>query len=514
MTTTAAVSSRRYALTSDGSLVVIAKTVGDCALCFEARGPRDKPIDPQSAHDGVARLKAIPVAQLSLQEPLCLRSMDHILRALAVAEAREHAQLITEPPKAFEPGKSKIPPSGKVVGAPEAANLVQAGLDLWLTAGRFSDQFEDAIARRFDCLKSIAVNSGSSANLVALSALTSPKLGARALKAGDEVITAAAGFPTTVNPILQNGLIPVFVDSELETGNIDARLIEAAITPKTKAIMAAHTLGNPMDMREISRLAKKYNLWLIEDCCDAFGSTIDGQLCGTFGDLGTLSFYPAHHITMGEGGAVFGQDIELMKIVESFRDWGRDCYCPPGKDNTCNQRFCWKLGQLPQGYDHKYTYSHVGYNLKITDMQAAVGMAQLDRLEGFIERRRHNHKRLLDALAAYGVNEFAHLPQAQAGSDPSWFGFLITLRQSAPCSRNEMTAYLEQNGIGTRLLFAGNLTKQPYFDGKNYRVSGALPNADALMERAFWVGVWPGITDEQIDFMAKTIAIYLGLAWE
>lgn len=504
--------SRCFATTAAGASVVIAKIMGQHALCFPA--PAGEPIAFDAALAALPSASVEELSGLSFAAELPMASVDAILRAGASLEAREHARLFAEAPKAFVPGQSKIPPSGKVVGAPEAENIVQSGMDLWLTAGRFSDQFEDAIARRFGFLKAIAVNSGSSANLTALSALTSPKLGARALRPGDEVITAAAGFPTTVNPILQNGLVPVFIDSELSTGNLDASLIEAAITPKTKLIMAAHTLGNPMNMREIMRVAKKHKLWVIEDCCDALGSTIDGQLCGTFGDLATLSFYPAHHITMGEGGAVFGQDIELMKIVESFRDWGRDCYCPPGKDNTCGQRFCWKMGKLPQGYDHKYTYSHAGYNLKITDMQAAVGIAQLERLEGFIERRRHNHKRLLAALEGYGVGEMAHLPQVDAGADPSWFGFLITLREGAPCSRNEMTAYLEQNGVGTRLLFAGNLIKQPYFEGKNYRVSGSLDNADALMERAFWIGIWPGVTDEQIDFMAKTIAIYLGLAWE
>lgn len=504
--------SRCFATSTSGATVIIAKIMGRHALCFDARPGIE--LSYEAALQALASASVQELDSLAYASDLPMRSVDAILRASASLEAREHARLFAEAPKPFIPGQTKIPPSGKVVGALEAENLTQSGLDLWLTAGRFSDQFEDAIARKFGFLKAIAVNSGSSANLTALSALTSPKLGARALLPGDEVITAAAGFPTTVNPILQNGLIPVFIDSELSTGNIDASLIEAAVTPKTKAIMAAHTLGNPMNMREIMRVAKKHKLWVIEDCCDAFGSTIDGQLCGTFGDLATLSFYPAHHITMGEGGAVFGQDIELMKIVESFRDWGRDCYCPPGKDNTCGQRFCWKMGQLPQGYDHKYTYSHAGYNLKITDMQAAVGMAQLSRLEGFIERRRHNHERLLAALKGYGVDQMAHLPEVDPGANPSWFGFLITLREDAPCSRNEMTAYLEQQGIGTRLLFAGNLIKQPYFQGKPYRVASALDNADALMHRAFWIGVWPGITDEQIDFMAKTIGTYLGLAWD
>lgn len=501
-----------YVQHSDGQLYVLTQLIGPQAIGFKVSNQ-----DDLKAAILVTALKETSILSLSDLTPLAdlsLPSKDALLRALTVSTAQQHAALFSEAPKAFNPGVSKIPPSGKVVGQTEVSNLVQSSLDMWLTAGRFSDQFEDRLARHFGVLKAIAVNSGSSANLTAFSALTSPKLKERALKAGDEVITAAAGFPTTVNPILQNGLVPVFIDSELLTGNIDASLIEAAITPKTKAIMAAHTLGNPMDMKTIMSVAKKYKLWVIEDCCDAFGSTIDGQLCGTFGDLATLSFYPAHHITMGEGGAVFGQDLELMKIVESFRDWGRDCYCPPGKDNTCGQRFCWKMGQLPQGYDHKYTYSHAGYNLKITDMQAAVGLAQFDRLQDFIDQRRHNHLRLLNALQAYGVDEFVHLPQPQANSNPSWFGFLMTLRENAPCSRNDLTSYLEQQGIGTRLLFAGNLTKQPYFADKVYRVEGSLTNADILMCQAFWIGIWPGITDEQIDFMAKSVATYLGLVFE
>lgn len=476
--------------------------------------PAGQLLDAGGAEQGIARMQAAPVSDLVLGDPLSWPESDQLLRALTRQHAGEHAALALKARSPFVPGQSKIPPSGKVVGKPEVEHLIEASLDLWLTAGRFSDQFEAALARYFGAARAIAVNSGSSANLVALSALTSPQLGARALQPGDEVITAAAGFPTTVNPILQNGLIPVFVDSEPGTGNIDTALIEAAITRRTKAIMAAHTLGNPMDVRAITRIARQHGLWVVEDCCDAFGSTLDGKLCGAFGDIATLSFYPAHHITMGEGGAVFSRNAQLMKIAESFRDWGRDCYCPPGKDNTCGKRFCWKLGQLPEGYDHKYTYSHAGYNLKITDMQAAVGLAQLQRLDDFIARRRANHAALAQALKARGADQYLTLAEALPGADPSWFGFLMTLKPEAPCTRNALTTYLEQQGIGTRLLFAGNLTRQPYFAQRPHRVASPLPQADIFMERAFWIGIWPGINDAHIDYMARTIATYLGTAWD
>ena len=495
----------------DGREWVVCQQVGEHVLGFAF--PATQPLDSNDAEQGIARMEVAPASALTLGAPLSWPESDPLLRALTRQRAREHAALASQARAPFVPGQSKIPPSGKVVGEPEVENLIEASLDLWLTAGRFSDQFEAAIARTFGATRAIAVNSGSSANLVALSTLTSPQLGTRALQPGDEVITAAAGFPTTVNPILQNGLVPVFVDSDLATGNIDPALIEVAISPRTKAIMAAHTLGNPMDMREIMRIARKHGLWVVEDCCDAFGSTLDGQLCGTFGDIGTLSFYPAHHITMGEGGAVFSRDPLLMKIAESFRDWGRDCYCPPGKDNTCGKRFCWKLGQLPEGYDHKYTYSHAGYNLKITDMQAAVGLAQLQRLDGFIARRRANHAALALALRAHGADQHLLLPEVLPGADPSWFGFLMVLKPDAPCTRNALTAYLEQQGIGTRLLFAGNLTRQPYFATQPHGVASPLTQADTLMEQAFWIGIWPGIESAQIDYMARTIAAYLGTAW-
>jgi len=386
---------------------------------------------------------------------------------------------------------------------------VAASLDGWLTTGRFNVEFEQKLAAFIGVKHLITVNSGSSANLVAFSTLTSPKLGERAIRPGDEVIGVAAGFPTTVNPIIQFGAVPVFVDVDRLTHNIDANKIEAAIGPKTKAIMLAHSLGNPFNLDMVTDLCKKHGLWLVEDCCDALGSTYRGQMVGTFGDIGTLSFYPAHHITMGEGGAVFTRHDELRAIAESFRDWGRDCYCPPGKDNTCGKRFCWKLGDLPQGYDHKYTYSHVGYNLKITDMQAACGLAQLAQAPAFIEARRNNftflHNRLRDC------EELLSLPVATERSDPSWFGFPITLKDDCPVSRLDLLNYLDQNKIGTRLLFAGNLTRQPYMANVKYRVSGDLKNTDNVMNNTFWIGVQPSLTEDMLDFAAQKIETFLGV---
>ncbi|MES2741356.1 MAG: lipopolysaccharide biosynthesis protein RfbH [Pseudomonadota bacterium] len=412
-------------------------------------------------------------------------------------------------PVPFEPGVTVVPPAGKVVGAKEMELMVEASLDAWLTTGRFNDQFEARLAAYLGVKHLITVNSGSSANLVAFHTLTSPKLGARAIVPGDEVIGVAAGFPTTVNPILQFGAVPVFVDVELGTYNIDASLIEAAIGPRTKAIMLAHTLGNPYNLEVIVALCKKHNLWLIEDCCDALGSTYKGQLVGTFGDLGTLSFYPAHHITMGEGGAVFTNNAELKAIAESFRDWGRDCYCAPGKDNTCGKRFCWKLGTLPEGYDHKYTYSHLGYNLKITDMQAACGLAQMDRVDGFVEARKRNFAYLKERLGSCA--DFLILPQATEHADPSWFGFPLTLKPEANLSRVDLLTYLDQHKIGTRLLFAGNLTRQPYMIGRNFRVSGTLTNTDRVMHDTFWIGVFPGLTREMLDFTIGKIEAFFGV---
>ncbi|WP_373989530.1 lipopolysaccharide biosynthesis protein RfbH [Duganella sp. BuS-21] len=412
-------------------------------------------------------------------------------------------------PRAFEPGVTLVPPAGKVVGAPEMELMVEASLDAWLTTGRFNDQFEAKLAKFIGVQHLITVNSGSSANLVAFSTLTSPRLGARAIQPGDEVIGVAAGFPTTVNPILQFGAVPVFVDVELGTYNIDASLIEAAISPKTKAIMLAHTLGNPYNLDVIVALCKKYNLWLIEDCCDALGATYNGKMVGTFGDIGTMSFYPAHHITMGEGGAVFTNNPELKMIAESFRDWGRDCYCGPGKDNTCGKRFCWKLGQLPEGYDHKYIYSHLGYNLKITDMQAACGLAQIDRAEGFVQARKDNFAYLSAGLQ--DCAEFLVLPHATENSDPSWFGFPLTVKPEANVGRVELLTYLDEHKIGTRLLFAGNLTKQPYMTGRNYRVSGELTNTDRVMHDTFWIGLYPGLTKEMLDFTIQKIRTFFAL---
>src|SRR5450830_635049 len=415
-------------------------------------------------------------------------------------------------PKPFEPGVTVIPPAGKVVGAPEMELMVEASLDAWLTTGRFNDEFEKRLAKFIGVEFLITVNSGSSANLVAFSALTSPKLGARAIQPGDEVIGVAAGFPTTVNPILQFGAVPVFVDVELGTYNIDASLIEAAISPKTKAIMLAHTLGNPYNLDVIVALCKKYKLWLIEDCCDALGATYNGQMVGTFGDIGTMSFYPAHHITMGEGGAVFTNNYELKQIAESFRDWGRDCYCPPGKDNTCGKRFCWKLGDLPEGYDHKYTYSHLGYNLKITDMQAACGLAQLGKISEFVSQRKKNFNFLFNRLKE--CEEFIQLPKASENSDPSWFGFPMTLRPEANTTRVDLLTYLDQYKIGTRLLFAGNLTRQPYMEGRNYRVSGTLTNTDIVMNDTFWIGVYPGLTEEMLEFVAGKLEVFFGVNFD
>jgi CDP-6-deoxy-D-xylo-4-hexulose-3-dehydrase len=416
-------------------------------------------------------------------------------------------------PKPFTPGQSTIAVSGKVLGAKELQLMVDASLDGWLTTGRFNSMFEERLAKYIGVNHLITVNSGSSANLVAFSTLTSPKLGNRAILPGDEVISVAAGFPTTVNPIIQFGAIPVFVDVDLGTHNIDPSKIEEAITPKTKAIMLAHSLGNPFDLGTVTALCKKYKLWLIEDCCDALGATYNGQMVGTFGDIATLSFYPAHHITMGEGGAVFSNNAELKQIAESFRDWGRDCYCPPGKDNTCNKRFCWNKkdlgGNLPDGYDHKYTYSHLGYNLKISDMQAACALAQLDRVDDFIAKRRANFAYLKNRLTS--CSEFLHLPEATKHSDPSWFGFLLVLNESKGIMRRDLINYLEENKIGTRLLFAGNLTKQPYMEGRKFRISGDLKNTDIVMNQAFWVGVFPALGVEELDYIAGKLEEFFGL---
>lgn len=440
------------------------------------------------------------------------RTPDSIRKEIANL-VEEYSDLVFAP-KPFEPGISPVPVSGKVIGAIELKHMVEASLDGWLTTGRFNEMLERRLAEFVGAKKVITVNSGSSANLVAFSTLTSPKLGDRAIKPGDEVIGVAAGFPTTVNPILQYGAVPVFVDVELATHNIDPSKIEAAISPKTKAIMLAHSLGNPFNLDVVTDICKKYDLWLVEDCCDALGAKYNGQMVGTFGDLATLSFYPAHHITMGEGGAVLINNGKLKLIAESFRDWGRDCFCPPGQDNTCGKRFCWtkeKLGgELPDGYDHKYIYSHTGYNLKITDMQAACGLAQMDRLEGFIEKRRANFAYLKAKLSR--VADFLHLPVSTPNSEPSWFGFPLIVKDSAGVKRADLINFLEENKIGTRLLFAGNLTKQPYMSGHKYRVSGKLTNTDIVMNQTFWLGTFPALGKEQLDYIVCKLEEFFSIS--
>ncbi|HEY5106308.1 MAG TPA: lipopolysaccharide biosynthesis protein RfbH [Caulobacteraceae bacterium] len=410
-------------------------------------------------------------------------------------------------PAPFVPGESVVPVSGKVCGPQDMRSLVDSALDFWLTTGRFNEAFEKRLGTLIGVRHALTVNSGSSANLLALSSLTSHTLRGRALKPGDEVITVATGFPTTVNPSLQYGLVPVFVDVDIPTYNVRPEMIEAAVSDRTRAIMLAHTLGNPFDLGEVMRVAKKYKLWVVEDCCDALGATYDGKLVGTFGDIGTLSFYPAHHITMGEGGAVFTDKIFLRRIIESMRDWGRDCWCAPGKDNTCEMRFTREMGDLPYGYDHKYTYSHCGYNLKITDMQAAVGLSQLDRVDDFIAARRRNFALLSEGLAPF--EDRLVLPKATPRSDPSWFGFPITVRPKARFSRDDLVQYLNAAKIGTRFLFGGNLTRQPYMKGRNYRVVGELTNADIVTERTLWIGLFPGLAEGHIAYMVETIGKFL-----
>ena len=411
------------------------------------------------------------------------------------------------PEKPFLGGISAIPVSGKVFDEQELRLLVDSSLDFWLTTGRYAEVFEKKFAKFMGMKHAMLCNSGSSANLLAVSALTSSRLGKRALKEGDEVITVAAGFPTTVNPILQNRLVPVFVDAELETYDASAEKIAEAIGPKTKAIVMAHTLGNPFDLAGVMKLAEEHNLWVVEDTCDAVGATYDGKAVGSFGDISTASFYPAHHMTMGEGGCVMVKKGSMKKIVESFRDWGRDCWCPPGQDNTCNRRFDWQLGELPYGYDHKYAYSHIGYNLKMTDMQAAVGVAQFDKLEGFIEARNKNWARLKKGLKP--LEEFLILPKATKNSKPSWFGFAITVRDGAPFTRFELVQHIESRRIGTRQLFGGNLLKQPAYSGLPIRVVGDLKNADVITNSTFWIGVYPGLSAEMIDFMIGTITEFV-----
>lgn len=414
---------------------------------------------------------------------------------------------ISHKKKDFVPGKTMIPVSGKVFDETELQFLVSSSLDFWLTSDRFNREFEKKISEFLNSTFVLTTNSGSSANLLAISALKSTELGKRSLNDGDEVITVAAGFPTTVNPIIQNNLIPVFVDVKLGSYVIDETRIENAISDKTKAIMLAHTLGNPFNLKYIKELCKKYNLWLIEDCCDALGTTYEDKHVGSFGDIGTLSFFPAHHITMGEGGAVFTDNPLLKKIMESIRDWGRDCFCAPGKNNTCGKRFEWKMGELPEGYDHKYTYSHLGYNLKITDMQAAVGLGQLTKLSEFIQTRQENFSYLKNELEQF--KKYLILPESTPKSKPSWFGFPITVKESAPFSKNDLVNFLSSKLIDTRPLFAGNITKQPYFTNTSYRVVGNLKNTDLIMYNTFWIGVFPGLTKEMLEYILSQFNVFI-----
>lgn len=505
----------------DVRIAFITKTpVGDAqGFALESSDFAGEPLKHQS-HVRVDKTFNLHISRI--EKPVTRMSdkgYEQVLRRLVTLDIPKFAAFKYQD-KPFQSGIGVIPPSGKVIGANELKNMVEASLDGWLTTGRFNEAFEKRFAEFVGVPYALTTTSGSSANLLAFTALTSHKLGDRALKPGDEVITVAAGFPTTVNPMLQNGIVPVFVDVDIPTYNIDPKKIEAAISPKTKAIMVAHTLGNPFDLDAVMAIANKHNLWVIEDCCDALGSTYTPspqysalssvpRHVGTFGHIATCSFYPAHHITMGEGGMVFTRDGELRKIIESFRDWGRDCYCAPGKDNTCGKRFGQQFGTLPFGYDHKYTYSHLGYNLKITDMQAACALAQMDRLPEFIEARKRNFTFLKERLKS--CEEFLILPEATAGSDPSWFGFPITLRESAGVERVELLKYLDQYKIGTRLLFAGNLTRQPYFEGRIYRISGELTNTDKVMNDTFWIGVYPGLNEEMLSFVAGKIEAFFGV---
>lgn len=409
--------------------------------------------------------------------------------------------------KKIIPGENYIPVTGKVIDEEDVLLGIEATMDAWFTAGRFSEEFEKRLARYFGSRFSFLVNSGSSANLLAFYTLTSPKLGKRAIKPGDEVITVAAGFPTTINPMIQFGCVPVFVDVDIPTYNIKAEDIEKAISPKTKAIMIAHALGNPFNLKVVTEIAKRYNLWLVEDDCDSLGARYNGKKTGTFGDLATLSFYPAHHITMGEGGAVLVNNSSLKKISESFRDWGRDCWCAPGCDNTCGKRFEWQLGELPEGYDHKYTYSHIGFNLKVTDMQAAIGLGQLSKADSFVAKRKENHTLLKKILKP--LEEHFILPEPTENSEPSWFGFMLTVKEGSPINRNELVRYLEDNKIGTRLFFGGNLLRQPAYANTVHKKIDDLKNSDIIMNRSFWLGVWPGLNEEHYDYIYDKISSYI-----
>lgn len=425
------------------------------------------------------------------------------LRAEILKLSREYFHL-AHTPKPFEPGSTSLPANGKVMSADDMENLVDSSLDLWLTAGRYAKDFESQFAKACQSRYSLLVNSGSSANLVAISALTSPLLKDRQLRPGDEFITPACGFPTTVNPAIQHGLKPVFIDIDLRIHNMTPELVEQAITPKTKLVVAAHTLGNPFDSKKIAEICKSKGIWFVEDCCDALGAKVEGQHVGTFGDIASCSFYPAHHITMGEGGAVFTSSPVLKKIAESFRDWGRDCYCAPGCEDSCGKRYSWQLGQLPYGYDHKYIYSHIGFNLKVSDMQAAVGVSQLKKLEHFVAKRQQNFHRLAEMLSAKGGLEYYDLPESLPNTTPSWFGFLLTLKDFQ-IERRGVLNYLNEAKVGTRLLFGGNLTKQPAYQGVDYRVHSDLRNTDKVMTSSFYVGIWPGLGDDELDYISTKL---------
>jgi CDP-6-deoxy-D-xylo-4-hexulose-3-dehydrase len=431
--------------------------------------------------------------------------MENAVREEIVSKAKEYFEAKGE--RVIEPGKDYIPVSGKVVDAEDLGLLIESSLDMWLTAGRYAVEFEKEFAKAMDQKFALLVNSGSSANLVAFAALTSPKLKERAIKPGDEVITVAAGFPTTVNPIVQHGCIPVFIDVEMGTYDIDPSHLEAALSSKTKAIMVAHTLGNPFDVEAVSAFCKKHNLWLIEDCCDAIGAKYNGKTVGTLADIATASFYPAHHITMGEGGAVLTSNSILKRVAESFRDWGRDCWCPPGVDDTCGKRFDWDVADLPKGYDHKYIYSHIGYNLKVSDMQAAVGVSQLKKLPMFIEKRNNNFKYLVEGLKH--LEDKIILPKVLEKAQPSWFGFPISIKPETGIERNSVTQSLEKHKIGTRMIFGGNLLKQPLYKNIEKRVIGDLPNTDFIMNQSFWIGVWPGLEKKHLDYMIEKLTIIL-----
>lgn len=432
-----------------------------------------------------------------------------ILRDEILSLVAQYAEL-AHGKRAFDAASSPVPVSGKVYGSPEMVNLVDSALEFWLTTGRFNDEFEAKLAKVLDSRYVLTTNSGSSANLLAVTALTVEMPGQRALRPGDEVITCATGFPTTVNPLLQNRLVPVFVDVEIPTYNIRADLVEAAVTPRTRAIVLAHTLGNPFDLGTVMEIARRHDLRVIEDCCDALGATYESAPVGGFGEMGTLSFYPAHHITTGEGGAVFTKNSQLKRVLESVRDWGRDCWCAPGADNTCKQRFGWQLGSLPAGYDHKYIYSQAGYNLKMTDMQAAIGVAQIDRLGGFVAARRANFAYLHQGLRRW--EEFLVLPEATKKSDPSWFGFAITVRPGAPFLRDALVAHLNAARVATRYLFGGNLVRQPYMAGREFRVFLETPNADLVMNSTFWIGVYPALGIEQLDYVIETVSGFCRMA--